>query len=241
VRVAYGLSYAGVAALSMALVARPAILWLDGLGLQGPVLAARVPLGAAFFAVAALVCAATLRVSLGLAERVRPRIPEHAAFLVLLGFALGLRGWADAPQPAEDPAPALRAGLRAVAVALETSYPLQGRYSAEAVPLEAAIAALSLPGFALRGRLLPLNVRVIASAARPQVDALPGDLPGTVYVALSPDRSRAYLTALTLREGRPETMRAGDGRALILQARGGTHGELGQDPLLPAYPPPPPR
>jgi hypothetical protein len=220
----------------MALVARPASLWLAGLGLQGPVLAACVPFGAAFFAVAALVCAATLRLSLALAGRIRPRVPEHAAFLLLLGCALGLRAWVDPPHPGDDPAPALRAGLHAVADALETSYPLQDRYVAEAGPLEAAIATLSLPGFAYRGRRLALRVRMIESAARPQIDAVPGDPPGTLYVALSADRRRAYLTALTLRGGRPETMRANDGRALILQARGGTHGELGQDPLLPAYP-----
>jgi hypothetical protein len=235
-RFAYGFSYAGAAALSMALVARPALLWLNGLGVQGPVLGARVPMGAAFFAIAALLCAATLRLALALAGRVRPRIPEHAAFLMLLGCALGLRGGAGEAQPAEDPDPALRAGLRAVAVALETSYSPQRGYSAEAAPLDAAIAELARPGFALRGRRLPLRVRVIRASSRPQTDALPGDPPGTLYVALSPDGSRAYLTALTLREGRPEALHAGGGRALILQARGGTHGELGQDPLLPAYP-----
>jgi hypothetical protein len=235
-RIAYGLCYAGAAAFSMALLARPALLWLYGLGVRGPVLAARVPLGAAFFAVAVLLCGATLRLALALAGRVRPRIPEHAAFLMLLGCALGLRGAAEDVQPAEDPAPALRAGLRAVAAALERSYsPGQG-YSAEPMPLEAAIAELARPGFALRGRLLPLRVRVIGPSSRPQTDALPGDPPGTLYVALSPDGNRAYLTALTLREGRPEALRAGDGRALILKTRGGTHGELGQDPLLPSYP-----
>lgn len=235
VRVAYAAVYAGLAAVGFALLARPSLLWVGGLGLRGPVLAAAVPSGGPSFALALLLCGATLRLASSLARGSRPRIPEHAAILVLLACALLLRGLALAPEPPEDPAPALRAGLAGAARALDESYSAHARYRADPASLDAAVGALRAPGFVLRGRRLPLRVSVIEGAARAQTEPLAGDPPGTIYVALTPDRSRAFLTALTLQGERPAVLRQ-DGRPLILQARGGTHGEPGQDPLLPAYP-----
>ncbi|GAC1336555.1 MAG: hypothetical protein NVSMB23_01750 [Myxococcales bacterium] len=235
IRLAYAMVQASAFALGVALVARPAALWLEGLGLFRPAIAARVPGGAACFVLAVLLAGAGLRVALAFARRERPRIPEHAAVLVLLGCALGVRGGLAAPAIVDDPAPALRAGLRAAAAALEVSFAREGRYAPDLAALDAALDALPPPAFVWRGRRLPFRARAVAFEGGPQLVANPGDLPGTIYVAVGPAGDRAYLTALTLREDRVETLRE-RGRPLILQARGGTHGELGQDLLLPAYP-----
>ena len=67
------------------------------------------------------------------------------------------------------------------------------------------------------------------------VEPLANDAPGTIYVALSADRTHAWLSALTLGPSGTEPLRVG-ARPLVVQARGGTHGSIGGDPLLPAYP-----
>ena len=59
-----------------------------------------------------------------------------------------------------------------------------------------------------------------------QRDPLPGDPPGTIYVCISADEQRAWLSALSLEGVLPAT----------LQARAGTHSAPGRDPLVPAYP-----
>ena len=97
------------------------------------------------------------------------------------------------------------------------------------------LASLPLPGFVYRGHLVPLRARLLEGAAAAQVTPLPGDLPGTIYVAIDPAGERAWLTTLTLEETRTTALRAA-GRPLVLQARFGTHSAPGRDPAVPEYP-----
>jgi hypothetical protein len=59
-----------------------------------------------------------------------------------------------------------------------------------------------------------------------QLEALPGDPPGTIYLCISSDEQRAWLSALALHGVLPVTV----------QADAGTHPAPGFDPLLPLYP-----
>ena len=234
IRFGYGLVYAGAAMLGTSLFAKPATSFVRGLGLLHPVLPQRWAAGAPALILLLLLAALTLRFALALAAGARPRVPEHVAFLSLLAAGVIVRALAGHPAPPADPAPALEAGLRVEADALERDFSA-GRYTVNQPTLAVALDGVARPGFVSRGRLLPLHLRLIEGAAGPQVEPLGGDAPGTVYLALSPDRARAFLTALTLHDGRTEALRIA-GRPLVLETRGGTHAPLGRDPLLPAYP-----
>ena len=90
--------YAALAALGMALVARPAVLWLRGLGLFGPALPWEIPLGPAFAAVGVMMIACTLALAVRLSlRRVAGRGP-HAALLLVVAAALAIRGAAGQPR-----------------------------------------------------------------------------------------------------------------------------------------------
>lgn len=234
-RATYLAVYGALAAGGAALLSRPALLELRGLGAWGPALPWDVPLGVLVLLLFALLAGFTLRFALAAALGARPRLPEHAAFLALLASVLAVRAAGGPPAPGPDPAPALLAALRAAADAADAQYARSGAYALEEPELATALAALPAPGFRFRLRLLPLRPRVLGSARGPQLSPLPGDLPGTVYFAVSPDRSRCWLTALTLRRGQPALFTQ-DQRPVLLHARGGTHGAVGRDPLVPAYP-----
>src|SRR5207237_1143110 len=119
IRLLYLAAYAALAALGEALVARPALLWLRGQGLVRPALPWDVPLGGPSFALAALVAAATFWLASGAALGRRPRVPQHLAFLLLLGACFGVRATAGEPHPPSDPVPPLLAGVRAIADELD--------------------------------------------------------------------------------------------------------------------------
>jgi hypothetical protein len=201
------LLYAGVVALGEALVARPALLFLRGLGISHAVLPWRVPFGALqlVLALGVAICAIWLAAALG-----RPRrLKLHTALLLMLALALGVRSQTAAPQPPADPLPALLTGLRTAAVALE-----QGANPAE---IDAELARLGPPGFVRFGRRLPMRM---------SSDVVPGT------ILLSRDE---HVARLTVRTENGLAMLSG-GRPAMIEVRGGTHSEPGRDPLLPAYP-----
>jgi hypothetical protein len=225
-RRAYLAAYAALAALGAALLARPALLWLRGLGLLRPVLPWQVFLGGAAALLASLLCALAVFLAVRAALGRKLLLPQHAAFLLLVAAALALRSAAGDPRPPPDPEPQLREGLRTAAGVLDAEYAGSARYAPSAALLQGALFALPRPGFVYRGRELPLSARVLHGMTAAQLKALPGDLPGTVYVAISRDEQRAWLSVLSLDGVLPATV----------QAHAGTHSLPGGDPLLPAYP-----
>ena len=202
------LLYAGVAALGEALVARPALLFVRGLGLCHAVLPWRVPLGALHFVLAQAIAICALWLASRAALQRPPRLMLHAALLVLLAIAVGVRSQAAAPLPPADPLPALLTGLRAAAVAVE-----RGSNSAA---IDAELARLEPPGFVRFGRRLPM--RMSSDAA-----------PGTVLLAR--DEHVARLTVNT-----ENGLAMLSGHPAMIEVRGGRYVEPGRDPLLPAYP-----
>ena len=237
-RLVNALVYGGFAALGFALCVRPALVEWRSLGMLGPVLPWDVPLGRLWLLLALLLSGFTLRLMLAAALGQRVRAGERYAFLLSVGFAMLLRFVAGEPFGPRDPAPALLEGLRTAAAALDQEYAQRGHYPAgpgAAADLCARLASLPLPGFVYRGHLVPLRARLLEGAAAAQVTPLPGDLPGTIYVAIDPAGERAWLTTLTLEETRTTALRAA-GRPLVLQARFGTHSAPGRDPAVPEYP-----
>jgi len=230
IRIVYLAAYAALAALGEALVARPALLWLRSQGLARAALAWEVPLGWAAFALGAVLALLTLWLALQAALGKRPRVPQHVAFLFVLGLSFAVRWAAADPRPPADPTPALLEGLRAAAAQLDKSY--AGKYAPDAEGLEAALSLLPPPGFRRLGRALRMHARVLPDAAGPQADLLAGDAPGTIYVALSTDRTAAWLTALSLQG----ILRLRSGKPALIEAHSGTHSLPGRDRLVPAYP-----
>ena len=84
VRVAALALYAGLAALGTALLARPAVLWAEGLGLFRPVLPWPVPLGPAAALLALLIVGLTLAMAMHAIAGTRPRRRYHVALLLFL-------------------------------------------------------------------------------------------------------------------------------------------------------------
>jgi hypothetical protein len=229
VRIAYLAAYAALAALGEALLARPALLWLRGQGILRAALPWEVPLGGLAFLLALLVAGATLFLATQAALGRRLQLSQHAAFLLLLALAFALRSQAGEPRPPPDPSPALLAGLRAVALELDRDY--RDGYAPNAAKLDLILAQLPPPGFRRLGRTLPLRVRVLPADAA-QIEALVGDAPGTIYIALSKDRASVWLTALSL----PGVLKLSSGKPALIEAHAGTHSLPGRDPIVPAYP-----
>jgi len=227
VRGGYLALYAGLAAVGAALLARPAVLWAEGLGLFHPVQPWTVPLGAPAALLAGLIAIVTLALAVQAVAVPRPpRRGYHLALLLLVALALGLRAAAGEPRPPADPAPRLIEGLRTAAAVLDAEYASRRRYAPTAGLLQGALSALPAPGFVHRGRELRLSARILHGMRGAQLEALPGDPPGTLYVCISYDEQRARVSALALNGIIPVTV----------QAESGTHPAPGFDPLLPLYP-----
>lgn len=229
-RIAYLLVYAAAAALGEALVARPAFLWWRSQGVMETVAAWEVPMGAAFLALAGALALATLGFSIASALGKRLRPAHHAALLILPGLSLWLRAATPAPMPPRDPVPSLLAGLRAAADQLDATW--AGRYAPDAAVFASSFAGIPPTGFRRLFRPSPVHVRVLSGAEGPQLERLEGDEPGTLYVAISRDRSAAWLTALGLRG----VLALPSGQPALIEARAGSHSLVGRDPLVPAYP-----
>jgi hypothetical protein len=230
IRLAYLAAYAALSALGAALVARPAFLWVRSQGLAGAALAWDVPNGALFAASAALLAFLTLWLATGAALRRSSGAPLHLAFLLGVGFCLALRSASGDPRPPTDPAPGLLDALRAAAEELERGW--AGQYAPDAAQFSPSLAQVHPPAFRLRGGSLPLHVRVLSGAEGAQLEPLPGDPPGTVYLSVSRDRQTAWLTALTL-DG---TLKLPSSKPALIEAHGGTHALPGHDPAVPEYP-----
>ena len=226
----YLAAYAALAALGEALVARPALLWLRSLGIFAPALAWDVPFGALLLFSAVLVAAFTFALASAVALGRSPRAPLHVAFLLAIGICFALRSASGNPRPPPDPAPALLDGLRAVADELDRGY--AGSYAPDAGQFASALAQVAPPPFRRLGRRIPLHARVLSGADGPQLEALPEDLPGTVYVAISRDRRSAWITSL----GLDGIVKLGPEQPAIAVAHAGTHAPPGRDAALPAYP-----
>jgi hypothetical protein len=229
-RLTYLAAYAALAALGEALVARPALLWARSLGILQPVLAWEVPYGGLLLACAALVALFALALAAAAARLRNPPLPIHLAFLLAIGICFALRSAAGDPLPPRDPSPALLEGLRAAAAELDRGY--RGLYAPDAGQFASALAQAPSPGFRRLGRSLPLHARVLSGADGPQLEPLPEDQPGTIYLAISKDRQSAWLTAL----GLSSIVRLRSGVPAVAFARQGTHSLPGGDPALPVYP-----
>jgi len=233
-RAAYLLFYGLFAALGAALLARPAWLYFRG-RLGRAVLPWDVPAGEAALLLFIVLAVFTLVLAISSAWGRKPRLSEHAVFLGLVGAAVVVRLTAGEPSPSADPSPALIAGLRAAAEAVDQQFARHQQYALDEAGLASALSTLPKPGFRRWGRALPIQVRVVEQASGPQLAAEAEDAPGTILIAVSPDRSRCWLTAVTLKAGRPAVLTSED-RPVLLHARGGTHGAPGRDPMVPAYP-----
>jgi hypothetical protein len=225
----YVATYAAFAAFGAALLTRPALSWLRGLGPFAPALPAGGFAGGASAALLLLLVAGTLAMAIASALGRKPGLPSHAAFLGLVACALALRAASVQPVPA-DPEPALRDALRTAAAALDASFGAERRYQPDVRALQAALDALPRSPFRRRAKALRYTARLLHDAAGARLEPLLGDLPATVYFALAPGGQGGWLSVTTLRNGRVEVLPA------IVEARSGTHSEPGETLLLPRYP-----
>jgi hypothetical protein len=218
--------YAAFAALGAAVLARPAVLWVRGLGLSGPVLPWPVSFGWAAVLLGAALAAVTFALALRRASGRPLRLPQAGALLLLVALALALRAGSGDLLPPPDPAPRLVDGLRTAANVLDAEYAVTRRYAPTAAIVQGALSALPPPGFVHRARALRLSARILHAMRGAQAEPLPGDEPGTIYVCISSDEQRAWLSVLSLDAVLP----------LTIESRAGTHSAPGFDPSLPLYP-----
>jgi hypothetical protein len=230
IRIAYLCAYGALAALGEALVARPSLVWVQSQGIFHTALAREVPYGALLaVAVAALALFTLWLVSRTAADRT-PSTPLHVTFLLLVGACLSLRSASGNPRPPPDPTPSLLDALRVAADELDQLY--AGLYTPDATQLSFALAQVRPPPFRRLGRQVPLHARILSGAGSAQLTPLPGDEPATIYIAISPDRHSAWLTAVTL----TGILELPAGRPAIAEAYAGSHSAPGADPGLPSYP-----
>jgi hypothetical protein len=230
IRLAYVCAYAVLAALGEALVARPALFWVRSQGLFQPCLAWEVPYGALLLACAVAIAVFTLWLASQAALHRRPHAGTHVAFLLLVGICFSLRSASGNPRAPADPSSALLDALRVTADELDRGY--TERYTPDAAQFTSCLAQVRPPPFYRLGRQIPLHVRVLSAADGSQIEPLPGDQPGTIYVAVAKDRRSAWVTALTL-----DGILILSGKPALIAAHAGTHSAPGGDPVQPAYQP----
>jgi len=233
------LLFGAFSTVGFGLVARPALLAVRSLGLFAPTLPWDVPLGRLFLLLALALAVETIRLGVAVASGAKLRARARVPLLLLVVAAFAARNFAGEPLAPAAPVARLVSALRACADALDRAYPERARYQPDEAALDQALAAVGGSTFVYRGHELPLRARLIGGAERPQgiPRAQRGDRPGDLYVAISADGSRAYLSALTLDDaGRPQILQTVAGRPLIIEARAGTHSAPGRDPLVPEYP-----
>jgi hypothetical protein len=230
IRIAYLCAYGAFAALGEALVAHPALTWVRSQGTFHTALAREVPYGALLAAAAATLALFTFWLALHQAVDRAPKIRLHVAFLLLVCVCLSLRSASGDPPPPADPAPSLLDALRVAADELDQRY--ADHYGPDTALLSTVLAQVRPPPFRRLGRQVPLRARILSGAGSAQLIPLPNDQPGTIYVAISPDRRAAWLTAVTL----TGILELPSGRPAIAEAHSGTHSAPGTDPALPSYP-----
>lgn len=230
IRIAYLCLYGALAALGEALVARPALVWVQSQGIVHTALARKVPYGALLAAAAAALALFTLWLVWRTAVDRTPPLPMHVTFLLLVGVCLSLRSASGNPRPPPDAAPSLLDALRVAADELDQRY--EGLYAPDTAHLSFALAQVRPPPFRRLGRQVPLRAQILSAAGSAQLNPLPGDEPATIYIAISPDRRSAWLTAVTL----TGILELPSGRPAIAEAHAGSHSAPGADPGLPSYP-----
>jgi len=230
IRLAYLCAYALLAALGEALVARPALLWIRSQGIFHPALAWDLPYGSLLALSAAALAVFTVWLASHAAAGRKPVLPLHVAFLLLVRICLALRSASGEPRSPPDPAPALVSALAAAAAELDRSY--AGIYAPDAAQFASTLAQVASPPFRRLGRRIPLHARILSAAEGAQLEPLPDDHPGTVYIAISRDRQSAWLTAVSLNG----ILALPSGRAALAEAHAGTHSAPGADPRIPSYP-----
>ncbi|MFL5247085.1 MAG: hypothetical protein ACJ79V_04615 [Myxococcales bacterium] len=229
IRLSYVGIYGAFAALGAALLSRPALEWVRGLGLFAPALPLQEPLGWASAVLLLLLVAGTIGMAMSVALGLKPGIAGHAVLLGLVACALALRAGSE-PATRPDPDPALRDALGAAASVLDASYALERRYDPDVRKLQGALDALPRSPFRFRAQAIRYTVRLLRGAIGPQREPLPGDGPATVYVAISHVAQRGWVTVTTLRDGKVSVL------PTTLEARFGAHAEEGRDVLVPPYP-----
>jgi len=230
IRIAYLCAYGSLAALGEALTARPALVWVQSQGIFRTALAREVPYGSLLAVAAAALALFTLWLASRTAVDRTPPVPLHVPFLFLVGACLFLRSASGNPRPPPDPALSLLDALRVAADELDQRY--AGLYAPDAAQLSLALAPVRPPPFRRLGLQVPLHARILSGARSAQLTPLPGDEPATIYIAISPDRHSAWLTAVTL----TGILELPAGRPAIAEAHSGTHSAPGTDPALPSYP-----
>jgi len=230
IRIAYLCTYGSLAALGEALVVRPAVIWVRSQGIVEAALACEVPYGGLLTAAAAALVVFTLWLVSRAAVDRTPGLAVHVTFLLLVGVCLSLRSACGDTRPPPDPAPLLLEALGVAADELDESY--TSIYAPDASRFTIALARVRPPPFRRFGRHLALHARILPGAGGAQLTPLPGDQPGTLYVAISPDRQSAWLTALSLNG----SLNLPSGAPAIAEAHSGTHSSPGTDPALPSYP-----
>jgi hypothetical protein len=225
IRTAYTVVYGALAALGAALLARPAELWIRGLGLWAPTLPWRVPAGWTAPILLVALAATVARLAAAFARRQPLPRTAYASFLATVAAATAVRSLGE-PVPPLNPDAAILAALRRSAEFLDASYARAGAYEPDLRALHAVLGALPPPGFVSTMRPLRFTARLTHAAS--VVAARDG--PGTISVAISPDRQQAWLSATTLRNGSAVLLSA------TVEARAGTHSDAGGDAALPVYP-----
>jgi hypothetical protein len=228
-RLTYLSTYAALASLGEGLVARPALLWIRSQGFFSPALAWDIPYGPLFLGCAALLALLSFALASAIGLGRKPRQSLHPALLLAAGICFALRSASGNPRPPRDPSPELLDALCATADELDRSY--RAFYAPDARQFTSTLAQIRPPAFRRLGRALPLHARILSAAVGPRLEPLPGDQPGTVYVAISRDGQSAWLTAL----GPDGVLTLLAGTPAVAVARGGTHSAPGGDPELPAY------
>jgi hypothetical protein len=92
-------AYGAVAAVGMALVARPAVLWVRSFGTSDPALPWAAPFAAAFAATALAITVCTAALAVRACERRKRGLANHAALLLAVATAIALRGAAGEARP----------------------------------------------------------------------------------------------------------------------------------------------
>jgi hypothetical protein len=200
VRILNGLVFLGFGVLASILLAPMLKTWW--LILREPVVwvPAPPPLLPALGMASALAVALWVALSHLLSGRASPRWASIA--VIVLTSVITFFGVVPGPSDTLQVSPGGRVGgaFDALVGAAARIHQEEGEYPADANALEAAVADRST-GFRRKGREVPFTV-VVETGLGPRLQAREGDLPGTFYYTVAPNRRRYWMTALVL-DGAP--------------------------------------
>ncbi len=175
-----------------------------------------------------------------LVSRRSTRLLHHAAVLFLFAAVILMRTWealSVVPQTqwrSEDEAPPpvlLARAAGRLKRALDERKAEGESYPVEREALEELLrdkGRMPSSGFLGHGLRLPVQVVLVSSAEGPVLTPRPDDRPGTLYVAVSEDGGRYWITLLGMSDypcGRAEMIAGEDRAPLVLEAGDGAGGE----------------